>query len=148
MPVATAKRVGGQRGPVPKTDVEKAEKGKKPYDAATYVDANGEGIVNSDGLMTALPVPYGDVDGFNPDKHKPLVKGRFVDEALFLDYRAYLLMFRAAKQMALAEKLTHRAVTLRKFGDPIKRAKFVRLQKMRDQMAALELELGDDANAD
>ena len=79
--------------------------------------------------------------GYDATMHKPLVKGDFVSEDIYIEWRAFVNRWRAAKLTRFASTLETRADRLRQFGDERTRKKADKLTRMREQMAALEAEL-------
>jgi len=93
------------------------------------VDAQNQPIMEHQrGKLTAIPTD------FNPATHTKLKSTDFVDESVFLEFRAGSLESLAAKMRARAEQL-------RKLGSVDDRARANKLLKMRESMAKLQEQL-------
>jgi hypothetical protein len=146
----TSKKVGGTATADPKGKKgKKAKKAKKVYDFSSCVNTDGESIVNDDGKLTGVPVAIPAAEeggdpvqvGFDPAAHKPLVKDDFADSATYMDFRAYMCDMQIARKTELAKVLRKKAAKLRKYGDEKTRKRVMRLDRMKEQMAALQAEL-------
>lgn len=80
-------------------------------------------------------------EDFDPKVHISLRRTDFVDDAVYLDYRANECDARAAKYRAEAE-------TIRKLGSASDRNKAKKLMSMQQRMAELARELSADGNVD
>ena len=142
-------------------------KGRKPFDIknakALIEDESGNAEIQAaskDGKLIAVPRPVvhnegSDMEavplpkkadnvvseGFSSALYKPLVKGDFASEDIYLEYRAFVGRARAAKLLRGAKTLETRADKIRKFGDDKTRKKAAKLDRMKEQMKALEAEL-------
>jgi len=128
------KKVGGNTGKTETTSTDAPK--NKPKGRPAYTPAEGE--TNDKGLLILIP------STFDHQKMKPLAKKAFADEATFMDYRASAVRFRAERMLKAADILSQRASKIREFGDPIKRKKALRADKLKKQLAALEKELAAD----
>jgi hypothetical protein len=142
---------GATNAPAEKQKKPRGMQPKAPYnfkDAKIYdTDGNSSPILNEQGKLLALPREFKDSDGkliqegFNFKKHKPLSKEEFADEPLFLLYKAENLEWRSNRGLKQAANLRKNAELWKTQGDPVKRKKLSKIQKMREAMAKLEAEL-------
>ncbi|MAF76507.1 MAG: hypothetical protein CMF17_11780 [Idiomarinaceae bacterium] len=170
---ATTKVAANKDGKDKNGNKDEENKGRKPFDIknakALIEDENGNAeiqaaskdgkliavprpIVHNEGSeMEAVPLPKKAdnvvSEGFMSALHKPLVKGDFASEDVYLEFRAFLGRARAAKLLRGAKTLETRADKIRKFGDEKTRKKAAKLERMKEQMAALEKEL-EEAGVD
>lgn len=133
------KKVGGPVPPQVKKgepkDKDKKDKkdkkgGRKIFDIASFT-----GKKDANGKLMEIPSTW------NPKEFKPLSRKEFASDDVFLDFRAQDLELKIERVVKLAKDLRVRASNLRKFGDEKTRKKAAKLQRMREQMAALEKEL-------
>jgi len=104
------------------------------------------GACQQDGQLFAVPktieedgkVSY---QGWDLDKHKPVPKSQFADDATYLEFQAEVATQKANKLYALAEERIERARKIRKFGDKVLQKKAAKLEKMRTALAEMEAEL-------
>lgn len=129
----------------------KAVKMDFPVKDAKYRNAEGQIVsaVNEDDLLIAVPVKILDGDtvvysGFDVRKHKPLKKSVFASSAGYLKFQAHLTRIRAERMLKIAEDKEAKATRLLKFGDEQTRKKAAKVAKMREQLAALEKQLGEE----
>jgi hypothetical protein len=148
---ATTKKVGTKKSGQKAGDGEKKEKKvKAAFDYSALTDQ-----LNEDGLLTAVPstrtVETNDkgkevekFDGWSPKDHKPLKRGDFATDDVFLDFRVFVLDHQLWQKQESRDSLAKRADRLRQFGDEKTRKKAAKLSRMREQMAALEAELSEE----
>lgn len=115
--------------------VVKERRARTTFDPKTAVGPDGESIANEEGKLTSVP------SNFDPKNHKPLKKAIFVDEATYLDYRAWDEARKADRFLKKSARMTARAERLRKFGDDKMRKKADRAARMREQLKTLEAEM-------
>lgn len=107
-------------------------------DQAKGKEIFNDGVKNDDGLFTEAPTNYDHV------KYKPLKKSDFLADETYLDHQATICHAKSAIYAKKAEKLERNAEQLREFGDPETRKRAMKLQKMRESLAALEASLIED----
>lgn len=137
------------------------DKGRKTYNykkaqlQVPVVDEDGNATdelqlvsaVNSEGKLIGVPTKIVDEDGetvqsgYDPFKHKPLIKTDFASEDVFIDYRAFVAQCKSDAFGKRAKLLVSRANKMRKFGDDKTRKAMKKRDRMRKEMAALEAEL-------
>lgn len=117
--------------PAPKEKKEREPKVK-------FRDVVDKAKLNSAGLLTVVP-SFG--DEYNPKEMERLEKSEFASEDLFLDHQGNLFTWRAEQFAKRGERFHKEAAATRKFGDPEKRKKLKRAQKLQDQLALLMKQL-------
>lgn len=110
-------------------DTETEKKGKDVFTG---------GVKNEEEKYTEAP---GD---FNFEDFKPIKKTEFVSDEVYLDHQVNICNSKAEIYTLKADKCAKLAARLREFGDPETRKKAAKLEKMRGQLAALELSLIED----
>ncbi len=108
-----------------KTSEKKSKRGRKAF------------VVPKGGFTSGI------IEGFDFRKNCPLTRKDFADTASFLEYRGEALTHRAASFTELAAKMAAKVANIRKYGDEETRKKAEKLARLREQMAALEAELGE-----
>ncbi len=96
------------------------------------------GTKNEEGKHTEAPADFDFV------KYKPIKKTDFLSDEIYLDHQEIICRAKAESYTLKAEKCAKQAATMRELGDPETRKKAFKLQKMREQLAALELSLTED----
>lgn len=135
-----AKKIGGAASKTQSNNAntENKGRGKPAFDIKSAVDADGKAIPGrAEGKLQAVPANY------EFGKVRPLKKGDFDNDATYAEFQAAGLRHRAETMLARAEKAEKKAERLRQFGDESTRRKANKLMKAREQLAALEAELGD-----
>lgn len=108
--------------------------------------------VNEKGLLIAVPVTIPGANegddpiqvGYDPAVFKPLKKDVFANIQTHLRFQAMMDNIRAEKLKNSAAVKLSKAEKLDKFGDEAIRRKAQRLQRMREQIKALEAQLVED----
>lgn len=114
-----------------KSQTQKPAKPAKPAAAPrvllNYLEHAPSAILSPEGLIN---VPNPNEHGFDPNKHERLSRKDFSSDVNWLTYKAGDLRRRAATMLKTAERFEREAATGAKFGDPAKRAKVKKIQRM------------------
>lgn len=142
---ASAAKSGAASGATATATAEAAEEEKKPKIALPRelaVNAQGESLLDASGKLTGTPVKW------DPRLHLPLAKEAFASPAEFYEFKAWQSEESAKRSLERATKLRQDADNFRRFGDPEKRAKVKRAQRLKEQLAALEKQLREEGIED
>lgn len=96
------------------------------------------GTRNDDGKLVGQP------EGFDGKLHLKPSRDDFADHAEFYDFQAAQCEGRVEYFGRQRDKWLEQAASFRRFGDPEKRKKFARAERLREQLAALDAELEDE----
>lgn len=86
-------------------------------------------------------------EGYSFKEHKGLKRKQFATDAAHLRYKAAQYTFRADRMLGVAGKLTAKADRFEKFGDDATRKKADKAAQLKEQLAKLREELGEDVFA-
>lgn len=104
------------------------------------ISDEAKGLLNDEGKLTRAPAE-GELD---PKKHLAPKKKDFSQDFIHMLYRAQVMEQKAVEMSQDAKRLREQAQILSTQPDPKKRASIKRMNKLRDQLAALEAELAGE----
>jgi len=95
-------------------------------------------MLDANGLLLVVP------PGYDPKKYLAPKPKDFASEMPRLQFAAMKLELVAERAMTKAAELRKRAENAAKYGDPEKRAKVAKLQKLQNMMASLQQQLKEE----
>lgn len=129
--------------PAQKTAPKVAPKGDKPEKVKVvrvdYVKSPAaKSVIDDKGKLTAAPV------GYDHKLHLAPSKGDFASESVYMHWRADELDRAAVECAERAKRMRQEADALKNQPDPAVRQQVRRLQRLKDQMAALQEQLAKE----